>query len=64
MSAALRAAWLADMARLVPQIEPHLFVIDGQPYIGDTCPPHLAELHTKLASIGYANGFYETESAA
>jgi hypothetical protein len=59
MSAALKSAWLADMARLAPQIEPHVFEMDGARYIGDTCPEPLADLHGKLVSIGYANGYIE-----
>ena len=54
---ALETAWRADMARLAPQIEPHVIEVDGGPFIGETCPEHLAELYSKLTQIGYANGF-------
>ena len=63
MSAATRTAWLADMERLRPQIEPHVIEFDGHQCVSQDCPEHLAELHVKLTQIGYANGFFEKETA-
>lgn len=63
MSTATRAAWHADMERLRPSLEPHVIEIDGDAFLAHTCPPYLADMHAKLAQIGYANGFFEKEQA-
>jgi hypothetical protein len=45
------------MERLRPALEPHVIDLPEGLFLAETCPPHLAELHAKLAQIGYANGF-------
>ena len=54
-----REAWVADMERLRPVLEPHVFqTSDGMKYLDPGCPVWAANLHAKLTQIGYTNGYF------
>ena len=52
-----RETWVADMERILPALERYVIDIEGSAYLDPDTPAYLADLHSKLCQIGYANGW-------
>lgn len=56
---ATHRAWIAEMERIRPNLEPYVVDLPEGQFLDPECPQYLADLHAKLVQIGYANGFIQ-----